>query len=89
MHILDAILGAIRSWGEPLVDEWVEKLVAKCKAVDEFLAPLARAECGFCRCESPGIWDGFHVSDGRLVTGMNFQGVRTTAQVVVEAFCKV
>jgi hypothetical protein len=27
------IMEPIRSWGEPLIDEWAEKLGAKCKAV--------------------------------------------------------
>lgn len=27
------IMDPIRSWGEPLVDEWAERLGAKCKAL--------------------------------------------------------
>lgn len=30
MHIMDTI----RSWGEPLIDEWAERLGAKCEDFD-------------------------------------------------------
>ncbi|RDW63350.1 hypothetical protein BP6252_10895 [Coleophoma cylindrospora] len=33
-----------------------------------------------------GVWDDFHVVDGRLVTGQNPQSARSTAQAVVEVF---
>ena len=36
-----------------------------------------------------GVWDDFHVVDGRLVTGQNPQSAKSTAKAVVEAFEKL
>jgi len=36
-----------------------------------------------------GVWDDFHVTDGRLVTGTNPQSARSTAKAAVEAFEKL
>jgi len=63
MHIMDAI----RSWNEPLIDEWAEKLGAKYVRPD-------------------GVWDDFHVADGRLVTGTNPQSAKSTAKAALEIF---
>ncbi|RAO73420.1 uncharacterized protein BHQ10_009432 [Talaromyces amestolkiae] len=38
---------------------------------------------------SAGIWDDFHVVDGRLVTGQNPASAKSTAQAVVEVFDKL
>lgn len=38
---------------------------------------------------SAGVWDDFHIIDGRLVTGQNPQSARSTAVAVVEAFEKL
>ncbi|KAK4240925.1 class I glutamine amidotransferase-like protein [Achaetomium macrosporum] len=35
---------------------------------------------------APGIWDDFHVVDGRLVTGQNPASATSTARAVVEVF---
>jgi putative intracellular protease/amidase len=35
---------------------------------------------------SEGIWDDYHVVDGRLITGMNPQSAKSTADAVVETF---
>lgn len=35
---------------------------------------------------SSGVWDDFHVVDGRLITGMNPQSGTSTAEAVVKAF---
>ncbi|KAG9253966.1 IgE-binging protein [Emericellopsis atlantica] len=35
---------------------------------------------------SPGIWDDFHVIDGRLVTGQNPASAASTARAVVDVF---
>jgi putative intracellular protease/amidase len=35
---------------------------------------------------SAGIWDDFHVVDGRLVTGQNPASAGSTAKAVVEVF---
>lgn len=36
-----------------------------------------------------GVWDDFHIVDGRLITGQNPQSSSSTAQAVVEAFEKL
>ena len=33
-----------------------------------------------------GVWDDFHVVDGRVVTGMNPQSATSTAGAVVKVF---
>ncbi|KIX93220.1 uncharacterized protein Z520_11075 [Fonsecaea multimorphosa CBS 102226] len=66
MHLMDPI----RSWGEPLIDEWAAKLGAK----------YVRAD---------GVWDDFHVTDGRVVTGMNPQSAKSTAEATVAVFEKL
>lgn len=35
---------------------------------------------------APGIWDDFHVVDGRLVTGQNPASAASTAKAAVEVF---
>ncbi|TVY64154.1 Glyoxalase, partial [Lachnellula suecica] len=64
------IMAAIRSWNEPLIDEWAEKLGAKYVRPD-------------------GVWDDFHVADGRLVTGTNPQSAKSTAKAALEIFEKL
>ncbi|KAJ9618069.1 plasma membrane heat shock protein, partial [Knufia peltigerae] len=64
------LMDPIRSWGEPLIDEWAEKLGAK-----------------YVRSE--GVWDDFHVTDGRIVTGMNPQSAKSTAKAAVDIFQKL
>jgi len=66
MHIMDAL----RSWNEPLIDEWAEKTGAK------YVRP-------------GGVWDDFHIADGRLVTGTNPQSAKSTAKAAVEIFEKL
>ncbi|KAF2734467.1 class I glutamine amidotransferase-like protein [Polyplosphaeria fusca] len=38
---------------------------------------------------SAGVWDDFHIVDGRLITGQNPQSATSTAEAVVEAFGKL
>jgi D-lactate dehydratase len=38
---------------------------------------------------APGIWDDFHIVDGRLVTGQNPASAQSTALAVVTAFDKL
>jgi len=64
------IMDTIRTWKEPLMDEWAEKLGAK----------YVRAD---------GVWDDFHIADGRLVTGMNPQSAHSTAKAALEVFEKL
>jgi len=66
MHIMEPI----RSWGEPLIDEWAEKLGATYKRADD-------------------VWDDFHIVDGRVVTGMNPQSAKSTAEAAVGVFEKL
>ncbi|ETI27143.1 hypothetical protein G647_09825 [Cladophialophora carrionii CBS 160.54] len=66
MHVMEPI----RSWGEPLIDEWAAKLGAK----------YVRAD---------GVWDDFHVTDGRVVTGMNPQSAKSTAEATMAVFEKL
>ncbi|KAF2439202.1 class I glutamine amidotransferase-like protein [Karstenula rhodostoma CBS 690.94] len=61
------IMDALRSWGEPLVDEHAKALGAE----------YVRAD---------GVWDDFHVVDGRVVTGMNPQSAKSTTEAVVKVF---
>lgn len=35
---------------------------------------------------SEGVWDDYHIVDGRVVTGMNPQSATSTAKAVVEVF---
>jgi hypothetical protein len=43
MHIMDPI----RSWGEPLIDEWAAKLGAKCKFLEAPSNAVLRRSCFF------------------------------------------
>ncbi|OAG03353.1 IgE-binging protein [Paraphaeosphaeria sporulosa] len=61
------IMDALKSWGEPLVDEHARALGAE----------YVRAD---------GVWDDFHVVDGRVVTGMNPQSAKSTTEAVVKVF---
>jgi putative intracellular protease/amidase len=36
-----------------------------------------------------GVWDDYHVVDGRLVTGMNPQSAKSTAKAALEVFEKL
>ncbi|KAK9490513.1 class I glutamine amidotransferase-like protein [Lipomyces doorenjongii] len=47
------------------------------------------AKLGAKYTRAQGIWDDYHVVDGRLVTGQNPAGARSTAQAAVEAFEKL
>ena len=38
---------------------------------------------------SAGVWDDFHIVDGRLITGQNPQSSKSTAAAVVNAFEKL
>jgi len=64
------IMDELRSWNEPLIDEWAEKLGGK------YVRPK-------------GVWDDFHVVDGRLVTGTNPQSAKSTARAALEVFEKL
>lgn len=59
MHVMDAI----RSWGEPLIDEWAEKLGAKCTYLFRFSLTLNQfisSHPGSCQSSMCG-------KEGRLI----------------------
>lgn len=37
---------------------------------------------------SAGVWDDYHVVDGRVVTGMNPQSAKSTAKAAIEVYEK-
>jgi putative intracellular protease/amidase len=37
----------------------------------------------------PGVWDSFHITDGRVITGTNPASSMETAKAIVEAFEKL
>jgi len=47
------------------------------------------AKLGATYKRAPGIWDDYHVVDGRLVTGQNPGSATSTAKAVVEVFDKL
>ena len=36
-----------------------------------------------------GVWDDFHVTDGRIITGTNPQSAKSTAEEIVKVFEKL
>ena len=36
-----------------------------------------------------GVWDDYHIADGRLVTGTNPQSAKSTAKAALEVFAKL
>jgi len=54
------------------------------KMVDEHAADL-----GAKYVRPPGVWDSFHVTDGRVVTGTNPASSKETANAILEAFEKL
>jgi putative intracellular protease/amidase len=37
---------------------------------------------------SEGVWDDYHVVDGRIVTGMNPQSAKSTTKAAIDVFEK-
>jgi putative intracellular protease/amidase len=46
-------------------------------------------DCILLDTRGKGVWDDYHVVDGRLVTGMNPQSARSTAKAALEVFEKL
>lgn len=44
------------------------------------------ADCYASDERSAGVWDDFHIVDGRLITGQNPQSSSSTAKAVLEVF---
>jgi putative intracellular protease/amidase len=46
------------------------------------------AETSNTDVRSEGVWDDYHVVDGRVVTGMNPQSAKSTAKAAIEVYGK-
>lgn len=84
----------LESWGKDLVEGLAERLGATCKFSTAFLLLAFYnlvIETDSCLIDErgAGVWDDFHVVDGRLITGQNPQSAKSTARAVVEAFEKL
>jgi putative intracellular protease/amidase len=81
------VMDGLRAWGEPMIDEHAKVLGAECKAVELIVTrPHRNADIYQTDVRSAGVWDDFHVVDGRVVTGMNPQSAKSTAKAVVQTF---
>jgi len=69
--------------------EYVMKLMDQLKAWGEPLVEELAKQLGAKYARPPGVWDSFHVTDGRLVTGTNPASATETAEAAVEAFDKL
>ena len=78
------IMAELRSWGQDMVEELASKLGAECKSIP--LPVLLLATNSLIDVRSSGVWDDFHVVDGRLVTGQNPASALSTARAAVEVF---
>jgi putative intracellular protease/amidase len=65
------------------------KIMAEIRSWHVELVEEIAARLGATYKRAPGIWDDFHVVDGRLVTGQNPASAGSTAQAVVAAFEKL
>ncbi|KAF1995915.1 IgE-binging protein [Amniculicola lignicola CBS 123094] len=66
--------------------EDVMKITDALRSWKEPLVEEIAADNGATYKRAPGIWDDFHVVDGRLVTGMNPASAKSTAEAAVEVF---
>jgi putative intracellular protease/amidase len=46
------------------------------------------AEISDVDVRSEGVWDDYHIVDGRVVTGMNPQSAKSTANAAIEVYEK-
>jgi len=65
------------------------ELMDTLKSWREPLVEDLAAELGAKYVRPPGVWDSFHVTDGRLVTGTNPASATEAAVAAVEAFDKL
>lgn len=84
------IMGELRSWKTEMVEETAERLGATCKFKhsENLESPGPNTNLILDK-RAPGIWDDFHIVDGRLVTGQNPASSLSTAKAVVEVFDKL
>ncbi|RDW76158.1 hypothetical protein BP5796_06979 [Coleophoma crateriformis] len=66
--------------------EYDMKLYDELKSWNSELIDELAERLGATYERSSGVWDDFHVIDGRLITGQNPQSSASTARAVVEAF---
>ncbi|RDW82836.1 hypothetical protein BP6252_03948 [Coleophoma cylindrospora] len=66
--------------------EYDMKLDGELKSWNSELIDELAKRLGATYERSAGVWDDFHVIDGRLITGQNPQSSASTARAVVEAF---
>ncbi|KAH8879313.1 class I glutamine amidotransferase-like protein [Thozetella sp. PMI_491] len=64
-------------------------LTAELKSWGNPLIEELAAKLGATYKRAPGVWDDFHIVDGRLVTGQNPQSALSTGKAVVEVFDKL
>ncbi|KAN0092388.1 class I glutamine amidotransferase-like protein [Hyaloscypha variabilis] len=65
------------------------KIYDELKSWDAELVEELAARLGATYERGAGVWDDFHVVDGRLITGQNPQSAASTARAVVTAFEKL
>ncbi|KAJ4264470.1 plasma membrane heat shock protein [Fusarium torreyae] len=86
--------------GEPLIKdkkitgftteaEHTMKIMDELRSWDSELVEDIAARLGATYERAPGIWDDFHVIDGRLVTGQNPASAKSTAEAAVAVFEKL
>jgi putative intracellular protease/amidase len=86
------IMEELRSWDSEMVEEVAIKNGAKCKLFTPkfFFCFSILANFSFLLdVRSAGIWDDYHVVDGRLVTGQNPASAASTAKAAVQVFEKL
>ncbi|KAI1198492.1 class I glutamine amidotransferase-like protein [Nemania serpens] len=64
-------------------------IMEELRSWDRELVEDIAARLGATYKRSEGVWDDFHIVDGRLITGQNPASARSTAEAVVEAFEKL
>ncbi|OIW22894.1 class I glutamine amidotransferase-like protein [Coniochaeta ligniaria NRRL 30616] len=64
-------------------------IMAELRAWGNPMVEELAAKLGAKYSRSSGIWDDYHVVDGRLITGQNPASAASTARAVVEAFEKL
>lgn len=86
------IYDELRSWNAELVEELASRVGAICKLEDPFHSKMSVLhDVNFYPLDErgAGVWDDFHVVDGRLITGQNPQSSASTARAIVDAFEKL
>ena len=85
------LMGTVRTWKNLLLKNTLSNMVPSARIHLNCLRELQLTFTGLClllRIDSrpPGVWDLFHISDGRLVTGTNPASAKETTRVAVKAF---